>query len=98
MPKAGTSKLPSSLAAAPRYRFDMAWESPASSYNQIAEKMLGASFYGDEPVMVVPETDDTEFVYGRGAQLAEIAPSRDPIDSLNYRLSILDDDYPVVTK
>lgn len=98
MPKAGTPELPASLADAPRYRFDMSWESPASSYNQIAEKMLGASFYGDEPVMVVPETDDTEFVYGRGAQLAEIAPSRDPIDSLNYRLSILDDGYPVATR
>jgi hypothetical protein len=48
--------------------------------------------------MVVAETDDSEFVYGRGVELVEIAPSRDPIDSLNYRLSILDDDYPVVTK
>jgi hypothetical protein len=76
----------------------MSWESKNAAYQQIAEEMLGASRFGDEPVLIVADTADAELVYGRGADMNSISPSRDPIESLNYTLSVLDDPYPVVTK
>lgn len=98
MPKAGTKDLPVSLAGAPRYRFDMTWESNYSAYRQVAEKMLGASSFGDEPVLVVADSADAEFVYGRGASMGSIDPRWVFIDVMDYSLSVEDDPYPVVTR
>ena len=96
MPKGGREDLPISLAAAPRYRFEMEWESQYSSYQQIADEMLGASNFGDEPIVVVPDIVDAEIVYGRGASMASISARLDPIDTMLYQLTIQDDAYPVV--
>lgn len=98
MPKAGTADIPLSMAGSPRYRFEMSWESKYSAYQQIADQMLGASNFGDEPVVIVPDIADVEIVYGRGTSLSSIAPSRDPVESLNYTLTVQDDPYTVTVK
>ncbi len=98
MPKSGSADFPTSLADAPRYRFDMSWESPYSRFQQIAEKLLGACSFGDEPVFIVADEDDPEMVYGRGASMSTIAPSWIFVDSVEYSLTVRDDQYSVATK
>ncbi len=99
VPKSGTEELPVSLAEAPRYRFDMSWENTAySAYQQIAEKMLGACFFGDEPILLVADTTQSEMVYGRGASMSSITPRWVFIDQVKYSLSVQDDPYSVVTR
>lgn len=98
MPKSGTSELPTSIAAAPRYRLDMEWASNYTSYQQVADEMLAQSTYGDEPILVSPQITRPEFVYGRGARVSELDAAWELNDFLNYSLSLEDDPYPVVTK
>lgn len=98
MPKAGTRDQPTSLAEAPRYRFEMSWASSYASFRQVAEEMVGASFHGDEPVLAVPDSTQPEMVYGRGGGLAEISTNWEPNDFHEYGLSFEDDQYPVLTK
>lgn len=98
MPKAGTEEEPLSTADAPMYRFDMQWDSPYSRFQQIAKKLLGACFYGDEPVLIVADSADSEMVYGRGASMGSIEPRWIFIDSLEYGLTVTDDQYSAASK
>jgi len=98
MPKLGRDDLPLSLAASPRYRFEMSWESKYSAYQQIADEMLGASNFGDEPILIIPDVVDLEVVYGRGARLSSIDARSIPIDTWEYSLTLEDDAYSVLTK
>lgn len=70
MPKGGTEDLPASLAEAPRYEVEMLWRTSYTSLQQVAEKLVGGSVYGDEPVLIVPDITRPEMVYGRGGGLS----------------------------
>lgn len=86
-------EIPTALAAAPRLVADLAWLDHTDGLRVVADSLVGASMCGVEPVVIVPDADKPEIVYGRGGGLRSFAYDRLSPDMWEYGLEVADDPY-----
>lgn len=97
MPMGGVASeslaLPVALADAPRLQAHLSWLEHTNGLRRVADSLVAASRYGVEPVVIVPDADKPEIVYGRGGGLRSFSYQRTSPDLWEYGLQVEDDPY-----